>query len=109
MDDRMVHYFAALEQLLTRGAGEAIQQNVAERMAFFLADTAPERKQIISAVKTAYGLRSASVHGRSIEETDMLEQFLRRASRFFRSVVQRVREFKTKEDFLNFIEDRRMS
>lgn len=59
---KVASYCSALEALFLTDKGELAHQ-LAERVAFFLASNPTERRSLFIQVKSAYGLRSSTVHG----------------------------------------------
>lgn len=105
-EDRLIYVFRALESFLLKSKNESIQQNIADRIAFTIAEKADDRRAIVKNVVKVYGLRSDSVHhNQSIEETDLLIEFLQYVFRFFALVVGRRKEFATRQEFLDSLDE----
>src|SRR5437868_8762166 len=60
--EKVVMTFAALETLFLANDGEPIQQNLARRIAWFVHGDFLARKDVVSIIKKAYGLRSKFMH-----------------------------------------------
>jgi hypothetical protein len=74
--DRLVYTFSALEGLLLKDTSEPIQQNLGERMAFFLTSDSDRRANIAANVRPVYGMRSQYIHHRiSVTEVSALNIF----------------------------------
>lgn len=103
--DRLLYALVALETMLLRDNSEGIQQNVAERVAFIAGRSASERQQIVTAVKAAYGLRSAFVHhGATVREMEVVTRFGLHAWDFFMSLVRNADEFTTRDDLFAYVD-----
>jgi len=104
-EDRLIYVFRALESFLLKSKNEPIQQNIADRIAFTISDKADERRAIAKTVVKVYGLRSDSVHhNQSIEETELLIEFLQYVFRFFLLAIGRRKEFTYRKDFLESLD-----
>jgi hypothetical protein len=80
--DKLIYILVALESMLVRDDGEALQSNIAERIAFLISDALPQRREIVQSVKAAYGLRSRFLHhGRRPEDLAVLTRFMNIAFR----------------------------
>lgn len=106
--ERLTFIFASLESLLLKGETEPTSQNIADRVAFFLGKT-PEQLRAISAnIKKAYVLRGKFIHhGRTLERNETLDSFFRTSWDFYTQLMQNLKTFKTREDFIRTIEDRK--
>jgi hypothetical protein len=109
VEDRLVHYFSALESLLLRHQGEPVLQNISERLAVFVENTLEGRKRILRDTKDVYDMRSARVHGRTIEEGEALQRFMQYLARFYVRVAQHLNAFPSKVAFLDRLDDMKMS
>lgn len=108
--DRLVYILVALESILLKNENEPIMQNVRERIAFFMGTSLSERKSIISRFNKAYSLRSKFIHhGHCIDDLKVLEEIMIDACTFFQQLVLTVNNFTTKEQFINKIEEIKLS
>lgn len=68
---------SALESILLKNENEPIQQNLAERIAFFISNNIDGRKKIIRNIKDVYGIRSKYLHhGYSSYELESISEFM---------------------------------
>lgn len=110
LSDKLVYILVALEALLLKNENEPIQQNIAERMAFVIEETADERKKVVKLVKDIYGLRSRFIHhGRSIKDIETLDQFMFKSFIFFCSMIHSINSYPTKEAFIEKLEELKFS
>lgn len=108
--EKLVHMLSALESMLLRSESEPIQQNLAERLAFFTSQELSERKDIIKNVRHVYGLRSRYLHhGHSSSELEDLSTFFIRVWVFYVKLVNNSGRFKTKSEFLDAIDDYKLA
>ncbi|MBA4371522.1 MAG: hypothetical protein C0402_01530 [Thermodesulfovibrio sp.] len=108
--DKVVYILVALESILLKNENEPIMQNIGERMAIFVGKSVEERRAIIANVKSLYGLRSAFLHhGHSIRDLEVLRHFMHSSCLFFQNLVLHVNSFSSKQDFINKIEDVKLS
>ncbi len=107
--EKLVYMLSALEATLLKNENEPIQQNISERMAFFISEKLKERKDIIKNIKNVYGLRSRYLHhGHSSNEIGELSTFFFNVWMFYVQLVTNVRIFKDKSEFLNAIDDHKL-
>lgn len=107
--EKLVYMLSALEATLLRNENEPIQQNIAERLAFFISDNLEDRKDIIKNLKNVYGFRSRYLHhGHSSSELGELSKFFRNVWMFYVQLVTNARTFKEKNEFLNAIDDQKL-
>jgi hypothetical protein len=110
LGDKLMYTFSSLEMLLLRDQAEPIQQNVGDRMAYTISSDKAERIEIVRNYKAVYKLRSQFVHhGRDVDELDELQAFLMNVWKFFLNVVHRYSEAKTREEFLQQLDDLKYS
>ncbi len=108
--EKIVYVLSALESILLRSDNEPIQQNLGERLAFFISDQLEERKKIIKNLRSAYSIRSKYIHhGSSSSELETIKEFLFFVFRFFVLLINNCHLFGQKEDFLNYIDDKKLS
>jgi hypothetical protein len=110
LHSRLVIYCAALESILLRDANEPIVQNLAERLAVFLRDSVEQRKEVMSAVREAYSLRSRYVHhGLRSDDREAISRFGRLGMQFFLKVAKNVGPFLTRLAFVEHIDTVKLS
>lgn len=110
IEGKLIYLFAALESVLLRDPQEPIQDNIGHRMAYLLSRTVEGRKQVISVVKRAYRLRSRFFHhGVTIDEYGSAKSMMQLAWAFFTGLPAGAAAYSTKDDFVQAIEDRRLS
>jgi hypothetical protein len=108
--EKLVYILSALESILLRPDNEPIQQNLGERLAFFISDKLDERKAIVKNLRSVYGFRSKYIHhGSSSSELETIQEFLFFVFRFFIMLINNFHVFSQKEDFLNYIDDKKLS
>lgn len=107
---KLVYILSALESTFLKNENEPIQQNLAERMAFFIAKELEKRKEIIKNVKAVYSLRSKYLHhGHSSEEVEQLSKFFMNVFDLFVRLLKVSGMFKDKNEFLDKIDDIKLS
>jgi hypothetical protein len=108
--DKLVFMLSSLESLLLKSANEPIQQNLAERMAIFSQGNLTDRKNLIKTTRSVYALRSNYLHhGKNSENTEIIEEFMKFVCFFYMTLLQNIDRYDTKEEFLNAIDDHKMS
>ena len=110
LSEKLLFVLVALESLLLRDGTEAIQGNLAERLAFLAGPSFDERKVIVETTRTVYRLRSNFVHhGKAVEEVEALERFLDYAWRGLATVLTEVDKFASRGDLISYLNDRRLA
>jgi hypothetical protein len=122
INERFVKAIVALESLFILDQGEPIQNNIAERAAFILANECQKRRQVKRYIKRMYKLRSHVVHQGftyvSMGELTELISLVRSAIIAFLLKKDRVRMktnvgikvgIKTKDDFYTYFENKKFS
>ena len=108
--DKLVFVLVSLESLLLRDSNEPITKNIAERIAFLIGTSVDDRRRIIKDVDETYRLRSKFIHhGRSIEESEVVERFLEHAWHSFHAMLQYIDSVPTKAALLEALENRKLS
>lgn len=108
--EKLIFILSALEGALIKNENEPIMQNLSERLAFFIGRSLDRRKEIISIIKTIYGIRSKFLHhGLGSKETEEMSEFLMCAWEFFHQLLENINVFKTKDEFIQKLEDYRLS
>jgi hypothetical protein len=104
--EKLVYCLSAIESTLLKTGSEPIQQNIGERMAMFSRSKIEERKEVVRNLKAVYSLRSKYLHhGQSAAELEELEGFYMNTWVLFVELLSNVERFKTKEEFLTFVDD----
>jgi len=105
-DERLLRVIVALETMLLADSSEAIQQNIADRLAYYLETDGPSRRAVVDDVKRAYGVRSRYVHhGQGMDEITQLERFLEIAWRFFLKVIKDADKYQDKVSFIQALDE----
>jgi hypothetical protein len=108
--EKLVFVLSSLESLLLKSDTESIQQNLSERLALISGRDLDKRKKIVTNVKEVYGIRSRYLHhGRPPSEIEAIREFLLVVWGFYTSLVMNVNTFKTKADFITWIDDVKLS
>ena len=108
--EKLIFAVVSLESLMLKNQTESIVQNVSERVAFLLASDIHSRKECIQIVKDAYSMRSAYMHhGRTAEDNNAIMEFLMTVFATITAVLNRLAEFNTKDEFLNHIDEVRLT
>jgi len=108
-ENELLSLITSLEVLFTR-QGASIAITVGESTAFVLAKGLTERKKMSERIKAIHELRSKISHGgnKAINDDDL--NYLRGAVFYVvQEMVKRKREFGTKKDLLNWIDDQKLS
>jgi hypothetical protein len=107
--EKLVYILSALESTLLKNENEAIQQNLAERLAIFTSQELSERKSIVKVVKSVYGLRSRYLHhGHTSDELKGLSEFLLYVWTFYIKLLGASQSFTNKSVFLEAIDDHKL-
>ena len=108
--EKVVYMLSSLESILLKNENEPIQQNLAERIAVFTAQELAKRKAIIKMIKSIYGVRSRYLHhGHSSAELKLISDFMMQVWIFYIQLLANVTRFRTQEDFVNAIDDHKLS
>jgi len=108
--EKLVYVLSALESTLLKSSSEPIQQNLAERLAICIKPDLERRKQVIKTLREVYSIRSNYLHhGNSSEERDQIKKFLMNAWEFFIVLISNSKTFKTRADFLTYLDDLKLS
>ena len=99
---------SALESIFLKNENEPIQQNLAERIAFFISNNIDERKNIVRNIKDVYGIRSKYLHhGHSSSELESISKFMLNVWVVITKLLLDADRFVDKSAFINEIEDRK--
>lgn len=105
LQDKLLYTLIALETILLKNSNEPIQQNVGDRIAFFMSDKPKERKRISKNFKDIYTIRSSFIHhGQMREDLEKLRNFMESACFLFNKLIFFSKKFDTTNDFINSIE-----
>lgn len=103
--EKLIFTLSSLESFLLKNKSEPIQQNLADRFAFYLTEDSEYRISIVNKVKSIYSIRSDYLHhGLSSTETYELKYFLKTTFDFYYVVLSNIDKFKSKESFFNYID-----
>lgn len=110
LTEKLVYAVVALEALFVRNESEPIQSNVSERLAFVVGKDVPSRKRVIRTAKDAYGLRSKFLHhGQQVADVEVMNEFFHYLWHCLLLLARKRGAWKTKEEMLNALEDRKLS
>lgn len=108
--EKVVYMLSSLESILLKNENEPIQQNLAERIAVFTAQELTKRKAIIKMIKSIYGVRSRYLHhGHTSSELKLISEFMMQVWIFYIQLLANVAKFSTQEEFVNAIDDHKLS
>lgn len=104
--EKVIYMLSALESILLKNENEPIQQNLAERIAFFISNNIDGRKKIIRNIKDVYGIRSKYLHhGYSSYELESISEFMLNTQVVIVGLLLNADRFVDKSAFINAIED----
>lgn len=109
---KIVFVIAAIESLVLKDSNEPIQKNLGERMAFIIGESLEERKKIVTNVEDFYRIRSRLIHhGReaSLKDVEVIDRFFFNVWWTLRRLLAEVDRYKTREQLLAELEDRKLS
>jgi hypothetical protein len=110
LSEKLLFVLVALESLLLLDGNEAIQGNLAERLAFLAGPTLEERRLVVETTRTVYRLRSNFVHhGKAVEDVEALERFLNYAWNALAAVLTSVDTYASRGDLISYLNDRRLA
>jgi len=109
--DKLLYILIVLESILLRNDTEAIQQNLAERIAFSIEKSSNGRQNVAKTIRNNYSMRSNYVHHgvQTIEEREEIDKLLDITWRMFIFLAHNINRFKTKEDFIKVLEGLKFS
>lgn len=97
---KLVFVLVAIESILLKDFNEPIAKNIGEWMAFLVGDALEAKKAVVTNVDRIYKLRSAFIHhGDTIEDVEMVREFLGHAWETFRRLLHRMDRTNTKMSF----------
>lgn len=109
-ENALLNIITCLETFFGQGSAEPIQTSVAEGVAFVLGADKEQRIGIKKLVKDVYATRSRLSHGgkRTVNDGQMSE-VIQLAGTLLSRMIERRAEFSSKQQLLDWIEDRRLS
>lgn len=107
ISDKLIYVLVALESLLLKNENEPIQQNLSDRIALIFASETKKRKETVQIIKKIYSIRSKFIHhGQpTLQQIETLKSFLYIAWMTMNILIENHRNFNTKEDYLEKIDD----
>lgn len=112
VSDKLVYMLIALESVFLKDSSELIQDAISLRMAYMQDVSIEKRRAIISNVKAVYKLRSSFIHhgqSISIDETNILTEFMMNALLSLAALIPLAASEITKEQFFSNLENRRLA
>lgn len=104
--EKIIYILSSLESILLKNESEPIQQNLAERIALFIDNKLNTRKDIIKNIRNIYSFRSKFLHhGHTLHDLEEFSIFYKNIWLFFVKLVLSFDKFSTKQDFINTIDD----
>ncbi|HAR62366.1 MAG TPA: hypothetical protein DCS13_02775 [Candidatus Margulisbacteria bacterium] len=80
----------ALEAIIGESSGsESITKTIADRCAFYIANSKNQREEIIKDVKEIYNIRSNLVHGKEVRLSKVNEQYYKKLTWIFDTVINK--------------------
>lgn len=108
--DKLVYILVAVESMLLRNTNEPLGKNIGERMAFLVGNSLEARKAVASNVDDIYRLRSSFIHhGNSVEDLDVLSEFMLNAWTCFVVLLGNKDQFGTKDELISALENMKFS
>lgn len=108
--DKLVFLLSSLESLFLKSQSEPIQQNLGERIALLVGQDLDDRKRVVASIRAAYALRSRALHHGAREFNPAeIEDVLSIAWNALLSVVPYCGSVSSREGFLSFLDDRKLS
>ena len=107
--NRLIYTLTTIESLLLKNRTEAIQDNISRRIAFLIGNDKNLRKEIAKNFKMVYSIRSKFIHHAeqiSQDEFNTLKKFIFNVWTFLLMAINDSDKFKTKDEFIDAIEDR---
>lgn len=112
VSNKFVFVLAALESLLLKDGSEPIQGNLGERMAFLIATTVVERRDVVRNVKEFYSIRSAFIHHgqpATSEQREIVDKFLFSAWLCFVRLLTRMDQYASRAQLFDELEELKLS
>ncbi len=111
ISSRLIYTLSAVEGLLLKNSTEPIQDSVSRRLAFYISPDKNSRKDIIKNFKEVYSIRSKFIHHAeqvTHDEYNLIAVFFLNIWKLFLNLLH-ARQFRTKSEFIEYIEDRILS
>lgn len=110
VEAKLIWIFAALESQLLINSSEPVQDNIGHRLAYLLRTSVGDRREVISVVKKAYGMRSGFFHhGVEVSDLKTVQILMELAWTFFTGLALSWKDHDSKAQFIQSIDDRRLS
>ena len=111
ISDKILYILSSLEMIFLKNDSESIQQNLSERIAFYIGKTPESRVKIIKIIKDTYQIRSRSVHHgkQNIESINRVNDFLILAWSVFKQLISDYNNFNNIEELINQLEYTKLS
>ena len=104
--DKIVYALVSIETLLLQNQSEPIQSNVGLRLAFLSESEPQKRKNVKETINKAYKFRSSYIHhGKIGEDWELLKVLQHTIWTAIRNALVSVDRFKTRKEFLDYIEN----
>lgn len=104
--EKLVFILSASEIIFLKDSNEPIQYSLGQRLGFFITQNPQERKDVVSLVNKAYKIRSNFVHhGKEKEDYEILQKLLISVWKAINLLIRNHDKFKTKQEFLLFVEN----
>jgi len=102
ISDKIMYILVALESIFLKNDTEPIQQNLSDRIAFFISQNIEERQKVVKLIKDIYGIRSRFIHHGlpSMESIDTIIKFLDLTWHVFNLLLLNFDKFNSKDEFL---------
>ena len=108
--DKLVYILVGLESMLLRGENEPLAKNIGERLAFLVGESKEKRIAVKENAVEVYRHRSGFIHhGRSIKDLDVLSTFMLNAWTCFNILLVNMDRYQTKDQLIDWLEDRKMA
>jgi hypothetical protein len=107
ISDKLIYVLVALESLLLKNETEPIQQNLSDRIALISTRDPTKRKDTVKLVKDIYAIRSKFMHhGQpTYDQVEILKSFFHVAWLTMNSILDNHKNFKSKEEYLERVDD----
>ena len=108
--DKLVYVLVGLESVLLRNSNEPLGKNIGERMAFLVGDSLESRKAVVANVDEIYKVRSSFIHhGGAVEKIELLSSFMLNAWTCFTALLENADRYRTKNDLIAALEERKLT
>jgi hypothetical protein len=107
--DKLTYIFAPLEALLIADRTQSVD-DLADRLVMFVDKAPTGRKDALRTIRTVYARRLSFVHGElTSQDLETLEKFMVIAWTFFINVIGNANKYKSRVDFINAIDNLKLS